>query len=154
MKKNPFAIIVIVLIIVILAVIVVLAKNSTKTNETGRTPELEAFNTCLKDKGAKFYGASWCPHCAAQKKLLGYSKLETPPAYIECSPVAGSPLLPICEAAKIESFPTWDFADGTRLTGETPLQTLAEKTSCPLNATSTDASLETGGASSATTTTK
>ncbi|HEY4504811.1 MAG TPA: hypothetical protein VJI73_03495, partial [Candidatus Paceibacterota bacterium] len=35
--------------------------------------ELDAFANCLKDRGAIFYGAFWCPHCANQKKLFGKS---------------------------------------------------------------------------------
>lgn len=134
MKQNSFKIIVVILVVVILAIIVVLAKNTSPADDSvTRTPELEAFNTCLSDSGAKFYGAIWCPHCGEQKRILGYSKIETPPTYIECSPVAGSPLLPICEAAKIESFPTWDFADGTRQTGTLSIEMLSEKTSCELD---------------------
>lgn len=33
---------------------------------------------------------------------------------------------------KIEGYPTWIFKDGSRLTGEIPLPTLAEKTQCAL----------------------
>src|SRR3989338_5665230 len=32
------------------------------------------FTKCLKDKGAIFYGAFWCPHCQKQKSLFGKSK--------------------------------------------------------------------------------
>lgn len=130
--KNSFKIIVIVLVVVVLAVIIVLAKKSSPADSTTRTPELEAFNVCLKDSGAKFYGAVWCPHCADQKKLLGYSKFETPPTYIECSPVAGSPLLPICQETNIQSFPTWDFSSSVRKTGTLSIADLSANTSCVL----------------------
>jgi thiol-disulfide isomerase/thioredoxin len=29
----------------------------------------DEFAKCLTDNGAKFYGAFWCPHCQAQKKM-------------------------------------------------------------------------------------
>jgi hypothetical protein len=38
----------------------------------------------------------------------------------------------ICKDKKIESYPTWEFADGSRLNGEITLQQLADKTSCLL----------------------
>lgn len=90
----------------------------------------DAFATCLKDKGAVFYGAFWCPHCQAEKKLFGASEKLLP--YVECSTPDASAQTQICKDKKIESYPTWIFADGSILPGEIPLATLAEKTSCPL----------------------
>jgi len=52
--------------------------------------------------------------------------------YVECSTPNGSAQTQICIDKKITSYPTWEFSDGTRLTGETPLSQLAEKTSCQL----------------------
>ncbi len=90
----------------------------------------DAFATCLKDKGATFYGAFWCPHCQATKKLFGSSAKLLP--YVECSTADGTGQLQICKDKKIEGYPTWEFADGSRLTGETTLQQLADKTACVL----------------------
>ena len=93
----------------------------------------DAFATCLKDKGAVFYGAFWCTHCQATKKEFGSSAGLLP--YVECStPDATSQLrqLQVCADKKIESYPTWEFADGSRLTGEVSLQQLAVKTACIL----------------------
>ncbi|MEI7890568.1 MAG: hypothetical protein WCI36_01230 [bacterium] len=84
---------------------------------------------CIKANGAKFYGASWCSHCQNQKKLLGNSK-NIP--YIECSAPDGKSQLPICTENKIEGYPTWVFADGTRQSGEISLEELAKKTNCNL----------------------
>ena len=92
--------------------------------------ELDTFATCLAEKGAKFYGTFWCPHCRNQKALFGRSARLLP--YIECSTPDGNSQLEVCKEAKIEGYPTWEFADGTRLSGEIPLETLAEKTSCEL----------------------
>ncbi len=90
----------------------------------------DAFATCLKDSGATFYGAFWCPHCQAQKKLFGSSVHLLP--YVECSQPSGTGQLQVCIDKKIASYPTWEFKDGSRLNGEIPLATLAEKTSCVL----------------------
>ena len=90
----------------------------------------DAFAQCLKDKGALFYGAFWCPHCQTQKKMFGSSVKFLP--YVECSTADGSAQLRECAEKKIEVYPTWVFKDGSRLTGEIPLKQLAEKTSCQL----------------------
>jgi thiol-disulfide isomerase/thioredoxin len=84
----------------------------------------------LKDKGAIFYGSFWCPHCQAQKKLFGDSVKLLP--YVECSTPDGNAQTQICIDKKITGYPTWKFADGSELTGEIPLATLADKTACTL----------------------
>jgi thiol-disulfide isomerase/thioredoxin len=76
----------------------------------------DEFAQCLKDNGVKFYGAFWCPHCQAQKKLFKKSAKKLP--YIECSTANGSSQLPVCTDVGIQSYPTWEFADGTRKTGD------------------------------------
>ncbi len=91
---------------------------------------LDGFAQCLGEKGATFYGAFWCPHCQIQKKLFGKSAKKLP--YVECSTPDGKGRLPVCIEKKIEGYPTWEFADGSRLNGEVPLAKLAEKTSCEL----------------------
>jgi len=90
----------------------------------------DTFATCLREKGAVFYGAFWCPHCQAQKKLFGSSAKLLP--YVECSTADGNARTQVCIDKKIEGYPTWDFVDGSRLNGEIPLAQLAEKTSCEL----------------------
>lgn len=100
---------------------------ATRTGEPGR---LDSFAMCLEEKGAKFYGAFWCSHCQATKRLFGSSAKLLP--YIECSTPDGQSQLPVCMDAKIEGYPTWEFADGSRLVGELSLETLAEKTGCTL----------------------
>jgi thiol-disulfide isomerase/thioredoxin len=90
----------------------------------------DEFATCLKDKGAVFYGAFWCPHCQAQKKLFGKSAKLLP--YVECSTADASGQTQACIDKGVNSYPTWEFADGSRLNGEIPLAQLAEKTSCVL----------------------
>ena len=128
MEKNA-KIFVGVIVVLILGVIVtaVVRGNSTASTDPGVYDE---FATCLKDKGAVFYGAFWCPHCQAQKKLFGSSQKLLP--YVECSTADGRGQLPACIEKDVKSYPTWEFADGSRIDGEIPLAQLAEKTSCVL----------------------
>jgi len=94
----------------------------------------DAFATCLANKGAKFYGAFWCPHCQNEEKLLQASRqtLEKIGLYVECSTADATGQLQVCTDKGIKSYPTWTFADGSTLGGEIPLQQLADKTSCTL----------------------
>lgn len=89
---------------------------------------MQPFAQCLANNGATFYGAFWCPHCQAQKRIFGSAQKSLP--YIECSNPDHS-MTEACKAAGIEKYPTWVFSDGSRLTGEIPLEILAEKTACP-----------------------
>jgi hypothetical protein len=143
MKNLLIGIAVIVLVVIFGAVLY-------KNPGTPVSGALDDFATCLGDKGAKFYGAFWCPHCQAQKALFGASVKKLP--YVECSTLDGKGQTQVCIDAKIVSYPTWEFADGSRLTGETPLATLAEKTSCPLpeGERTTATTTTTGESSSAT----
>lgn len=100
---------------------------SAKNNAPG---ELDDFAVCLKDNGVVFYGAYWCPHCQNQKKLFGNSAKLLP--YVECSTPDGKGQLPVCQEKEIEGYPTWEFADGSRESGEVSLEKLAEKSSCAL----------------------
>ncbi len=90
----------------------------------------DALAQCLKDSGVKFYGAFWCPHCQSQKKIFGKSAKLLP--YIECSTPDGKSQKDICRDNKIESYPTWVFADGSTTTGEISIEKLAEKSACAL----------------------
>jgi len=99
----------------------------------------DEFATCLKDKGASFYGAFWCPHCQAQKAQFGKASSKLP--YIECSMPDGQKQTQACIDAGIKTYPTWEFtavstttASTTRerFEGEQELTQLAEKTGCVL----------------------
>lgn len=92
--------------------------------------KLDAFASCIKDSGAIFYGAFWCPHCQNQKALFGSSAKLLP--YLECSTPDGRGQLPVCTDAGVTGYPTWVFADGSREGGEVSLERLSEKTACPL----------------------
>jgi hypothetical protein len=104
--------------------------RSRDNTEPVANNNLDAFAQCLADKGVKFYGAFWCPHCQAQKKLFGSSEKLLP--YIECSTPDSQGQTAVCKEKKIEGYPTWEFADGTRESGELTLSALSEKSSCPL----------------------
>ncbi len=105
------------------------SNTGSTTGETGTAsgPNV-AFAQCLKDKGATFFGAFWCPHCRSQKALFGDAVPALP--YVECSTPDGKGQTQICRDKKIESYPTWEFADGSRVTGEQSFATLAEKSGC------------------------
>lgn len=91
---------------------------------------LDGFAKCLTSKGAKMYGAWWCPHCAEQKEDFGYAFQYV--NYTECSPPGQRVETPQCKQDGIKNFPTWQFADGSRVEGPQPLAVLSERTSCSL----------------------
>jgi len=128
MKNKKIKIFLSVIVILIIGLIVIFVVNNSGPKVRGKYDE---FATCLKDKGAVFYGAFWCSHCKAEKELFGSSVKLLP--YVECSTPDGQDQTQICKDKKIEGYPTWEFADGTRLNGEVSLATLAEKTSCVLS---------------------
>ncbi|MBI2610988.1 hypothetical protein HYW60_03585 [Candidatus Kaiserbacteria bacterium] len=113
----------------IILLLVVAAIGVSLFSKTG-PGNLDSFAQCLKDKGAVFYGAFWCPHCQNTKNMFGASAKLLP--YVECSTPDGKSQLQACVDKKIENYPTWEFADGSRLTGERTLQELADKTGCTL----------------------
>ncbi len=119
-----------------LAVLLIGGVVFVRNNSTYTPPEIvsrfDTFAQCLTDAGAKFYGAYWCPHCQAQKKLFENSK-KIP--YIECSTPNGQAQTQTCIDAKITGYPTWDFADGSRADGEQTLEELSAKTGCVLPTT-------------------
>lgn len=90
------------------------------------------FSQCLTDSGTKMYGAYWCPHCQAQKKVFGssFDKVN----YIECATPGSTAQNEVCNSAGIKSYPTWVFADGKVITGQLSLEQLSTFTSCHLPA--------------------
>jgi thiol-disulfide isomerase/thioredoxin len=118
-----------VLIGVVILAIGAIALSRFASFDTG-PGKYDTLAQCLGEKGAKFYGAYWCPHCQAQKAMFGKSAKLLP--YVECSLPDGKTQTPDCKTAGIESYPTWIFADESRVTGEQQLASLAEKTGCVL----------------------
>jgi len=80
--------------------------------------ELAVFARCLNRAGATYYTADWCPHCRRQNALFGdalrYVKV------VDCTN----------GCSEVKSLPTWTFRDGSRVTGFTSLDELAERTGC------------------------
>lgn len=128
-KKIHIAIL---LAVIVIGIILVMKLVAESAKEQGKAL---VFAQCLADSGAKFYGAFWCPHCQQQERMLGLSrnKLEKKAGlYIECSTPDARGQKQICKDAGIDGYPTWEFADGTRMSGEIELGVLAEKTNCSL----------------------
>jgi hypothetical protein len=90
----------------------------------------DALAKCITQSDAAFYGASWCPHCATQKIKFGTGTQYLP--YVECAIAGTSTQTQVCIDHNITQYPTWVFADGSRLVGVQTPQTLAAKTGCAL----------------------
>ncbi len=98
----------------------------------GKPGKYDAFAQCIKDKGATFYGAFWCPHCQAEKARFGKSAQYLP--YVECSTPDGQGQTQVCKDAGVTTYPTWQFGQSTstRVVGEVELVDLASTTGCVL----------------------
>lgn len=69
-------------------------------------PRLRDLANYLTASGARFYGASWCPHCREQKTLFAAAAKRLP--YVECSPNGPKqPQATDCITANINNYPTW-----------------------------------------------
>ena len=112
--------------------IVLIGSNKYLTEKKNAVPagKYTEFAKCIKEKGASFYGAFWCPHCAEQKELFGDAVSELP--YVECSTQDKQNQTQQCIDKEIKSYPTWEFADQSRLNGLVSLEKLAEVTTCTL----------------------
>ncbi|HEY1374808.1 MAG TPA: vitamin K epoxide reductase family protein [Candidatus Binatia bacterium] len=98
-------------------VIVLLHLNYTGVFEStsGADPKLAALADHLTAMNAKFYGASWCPHCKEQKHVFGAAAERLP--YVECSPEGPrGPENPVCHQMQIVGYPTW-IINGRRYEG-------------------------------------
>lgn len=112
--------------ILVIAILIFVSVNNKKSPEPGQYAE---FAKCLTDSGAKFYGTFWCPHCQDQKKSFGDDFQYI--TYIECS-LPSRVQNEVCNDAEIKAYPTWEFADGSRVEGAMSFPQLAEKTGCVL----------------------
>lgn len=119
-----------VIALLVVGTIVSVVTGFGKIGDDTTPGKYDEFAMCLKDKGAVFYGAFWCPHCQNQKKMFGKSAKLLP--YVECSTPDGNGQTQICIDKNISGYPTWEFADGSQLNGEVSLEQLASKTSCAL----------------------
>jgi len=127
MEKNAKIFLGVVVVAVLGVIGMAIFRGGTAPTGPGK---YDTLAQCLGEKGAVFYGAYWCPHCQAQKKMFGSSQKLLP--YVECSTPDAQGQTKVCIDKKVSSYPTWEFTDGSRLNGEIPLATLAEKTGCEL----------------------
>jgi thiol-disulfide isomerase/thioredoxin len=111
MKKNKTTIQLVIFAVIVLGIVVAMNMVVGGAKTAGKYDD---FSKCMADKGVKFYGAFWCPHCQAQERALGASrqKLEKIGLYVECSTADGQSQTPACKALGIEGYPTWVFPDG------------------------------------------
>lgn len=125
--KKPMLGWILVLVIVVIAAAFFIRKGDSNSSVPGKYDD---FARCLTDSGVKEYGAFWCPHCQNQEKMFGPSwKYVT---YIECSPPDRSGQLPVCSKAGITGYPTWEFKDGSRKSGEQTFADLSLYSGCAL----------------------
>ena len=126
-KQKKLFIWVVIVLVVIVGALAALGAGGERDTGPGKYDE---FAMCLQEEGATFYGAFWCPHCQDQKKSFGKSSKLLP--YVECSTADGQGQTTECQEAGIRSYPTWEFADGSRRNGEMSLEELSLKTGCAL----------------------
>ena len=124
-KNNNTLILIIVVAVLFIGGLILLVKNNNKTTPVVNAAQVEALAQCITEKGMKMYGASWCPHCKAQKALFGtaFSKVS----YVECTTDAVK-----CNIAGISGYPTWTY-QGQKYEGEQSFEDLAKITGCAYN---------------------
>jgi glutaredoxin len=93
----------------------------------------DALAKCIAGTSTTFYGAFWCPDCAAQKTKFGTGAQYLP--YHECA-LPDKSENDSCKAAGVAHYPTWVFSDGSRTVGVQNISTLAKKTGCPMPSSS------------------
>jgi large repetitive protein len=97
--------------------------------------DLVAFAKALADSGTRFYGAAWDLASTAQKELfedganflpfIEVTNLDNPVTLNSAGDGTDTTLNP--SGVAINSFPTWEFSDGSRLEGQQTLATLAQR---------------------------
>lgn len=82
-KQYTFILILVILVLGIVAIAIWSNKKAHTDTNPPLTSALTTVGQCLTDKGVKFYGAYWCPHCAVQKALFKTTMKTVP--YVECA---------------------------------------------------------------------
>src|SRR5579864_5143231 len=97
-----------------------------------RNHKYDSFAKCLASKQAKMYGLYWCPHCIDQKHMFGDAFEYVP--YVECAqgPPGGGDEAPVCKAAGVKLFPSWQFGAEPPKEGVLSLEELGSRTGCAL----------------------
>lgn len=111
--------------------IAALALLISSCSSDASSQQLEILAKCLGESDVIMYGAYWCPHCANQKEMFGGSFQYV--NYIECSLPNRAGQTQVCKDANIDSYPTWEFKDGSRTKGEMTFLQLSRKSGCSLS---------------------
>ena len=82
---------------------------------------LDDFARCLTRSRARYYTATWCPHCRAQNQMFGSALRYV--NVIDCTN----------GCRNVHSLPTWEFGDGSRASGVQRLDQLAGRTGCAVD---------------------
>ena len=96
----------------------------------GGSGSYDSFAKCLTDNEVKFYGAYWCPHCTNQKEMFGKSFKYI--NSVECSLPNNAGQTKECTDAGIKGYPTWEFKDKQRMSGELSFEQLSQLSGCKL----------------------
>jgi protein-disulfide isomerase len=89
--------------------------GTANTSSSELSPDrLAALADYLRESGAVFYGAYWCPHCQEQKQAFGDAASRLP--YVECDPRGAEGRPDLCQAAGVRAYPTWVIG-GQKLEG-------------------------------------
>jgi len=142
MKKYLPIIIFVLMVVIIIVIGIQINKNKQDTNSTSSNNTITndsasnssdvtdnsgidktALAKYMTSKGFIFYGAYWCSHCQDQKKLFGDSLQYV--TYYECDPNGENSKASACQAAGIESYPTW-IINGQKYTGAKTMSELAQ----------------------------
>jgi glutaredoxin len=110
-----------------IAAVAVFGMLSEMTKVSG---QYDGFAKCLSENGITMYGASWCPHCNAQKQMFGNSWMYM--NYVECSLPNKGGQAQECVKARITSYPTCEFQNGLRIEGDIPLEKISSLSGCKL----------------------
>ncbi len=113
---------------VALAVGFVVSAYAVAERQGATSAYAEGLARHLAASGAKFYGASWCPHCAAQKRMFGEAARYLP--YVECDARSPEGKPEECRRAGVQAFPTWVIG-GRKYEGVLALEDLARLSGYP-----------------------
>ena len=118
--------------LVIYGAILILLAGAFLVGRYYRNHKYDSFAKCLASKQAKMYGLYWCPHCADQKRMFGAAFHYVP--YVECAvgPPGSGQMAPVCQAAGVKLFPSWQFGAAAPKEGVLSLEDLSAKTGCSL----------------------
>lgn len=99
--------------------------STTPTTSISQDKPMDTFAKCVASQDFTMYGAEWCSHCQAQKKLFGNSFKYI--KYVECPDN-----IKLCTDKGVNGYPTWIDANGKKYEGEQELKDIAQITGCVL----------------------